>query len=123
MYYGKVKFFSNLKETLREGCEYRYPTQEERNKNKNLGDTPLDKNNHLMDCLRYIVQDLPYDFLDVKRVFHNNYLKFFDKLNTTNNKKGAEALSFNQLIDIINTEYKEEQNSSNSKNFFGGYSI
>lgn len=123
MYYGKVKFFSNLKETLREGCEYRYPTQEERNKNKNLGDTPLDKNNHLMDCLRYIVQDLPYDFLDVKRVFHNNYLKFFDKLNTTNNKKGAEALSFNQLIDIINAEYKEEQNSSNSKNFFGGYSI
>lgn len=48
MYDGRLIFFNDLKETLREGCEYRYPTQEERNKNKNLGDKPLDKNNHCL---------------------------------------------------------------------------
>lgn len=45
---GMIVFFNNLKETLREGCEYRYPTLEERSKNKNLGDLPLDKNNHCL---------------------------------------------------------------------------
>ena len=48
LYAGKVVFFNNLKNTLREGCEYRYPTLEERNKNKNLGEKPLDKNNHCL---------------------------------------------------------------------------
>lgn len=123
MYYGKVRFFNNLKETLREGCEYRYPTQEERNKNKNLGDTPLDKNNHLMDCLRYIVQDLPYDFLDTKRVLYNNYMKFFNGMKSTNIKKEAETLSFKELLGIINTEYSEENISSHSSEYFGGYKL
>ena len=68
MYDGRLIFFNDLKETLREGCEYRYPTQEERNKNKNLGDKPLDKNNHLMDCLRYICQEVPYKYIDMRRV-------------------------------------------------------
>lgn len=123
MFAGKIRFFSTLTNTLWEGCEYRYPTQEERNKNKNLGDTPLDKDNHLMDCLRYICQDLPYDYLDYKNIAYNNYLKFFDKMRDdvkTDNKKSA--LSFNELIDIINSEY-QDKSPMDSQNYAGGYTI
>jgi PBSX family phage terminase large subunit len=122
MYYGKVRFFNTLTNTLYEGCEYRYPTQEERNKNKNLGDTPLDKDNHLMDCLRYICQDIPYDYVNMNRISYNNYLKFFDNL--TNEKEvKKDNLSFNQLIDIIKAEYDEEASLSESEEFFGGYKL
>lgn len=59
-YHNKIKIFKSLKHTLDEGCEYRYPTQEERNKNKNLGDLPLDKNNHCLtgDTLVHTVEGL-----------------------------------------------------------------
>jgi phage terminase large subunit len=124
MFAGRVKFFNNLTNTIYEGCEYRYPTQEERNKNKNLGDVPLDKNNHLMDCLRYICQELPYDFVNFKQSAHNNYLKFFDKLNNERKSKTNENLSFRELIDIINTEYNSEQYSKNTnKSYAGGYKL
>lgn len=121
MYYGKIRFFNNLTNTLYEGCEYRYPTQEERNKNKNLGDTPLDKDNHLMDCLRYICQDLPYDYIDVRRESHNNYLKFFDNMKKSKDKK-SDVLSFNELIDIINKEVEYDKVSS-GKGYAGGYTL
>lgn len=122
MYDGKIMFFNSLVNTLREGCEYRYPTQEERNKNKNLGDTPLDKNNHLMDCLRYICQELPYNYIDMKRMSYNNYLKFFDGIKNDKDIKN-EALSFSNLIDIIKAEYDDEILKSNSNDVFGGYKI
>lgn len=124
MFYGKIRFFNNLTNTLWEGCEYRYPTQEERNKNKNLGDTPLDKNNHLMDCLRYICQDLPYDYLDVKQEAYTNYLKFFNKLqNDGKSDKKISALSFKQLIDIIGSENENESISSEGVDYAGGYTL
>ena len=44
-------------------------------------------------------------------------------MDKTKVEKKADALSFKQLIDIINTEYKEEQDSSHSKDYFGGYTI
>ena len=121
MYYGKIKFFNSLKQTLREGCEYRYPTLEERNKNKNLGDKPLDKDNHLMDCLRYICQELPYDYLDVNKVTMNNYMKFFKEQDGHLTKNPS--LSFSELIDIINTEYKEEMFTDSKQDYIGGYKI
>lgn len=124
MFAGKIRIFNNLTNTLWEGCEYRYPTQEERSKNKNLGDTPLDKNNHLMDCLRYICQDLPYEYLDTKQEAHNNYLKFFDKLqNEKRNGKKINALSFHQLIDIIKSDYDSEEDELGNPDCAGGYSI
>ena len=122
MYYGKIRFFNNLTNTLWEGCEYRYPTQEERSKNKNLGDTPLDKDNHLMDCLRYVCQEVPYDYLDVKRASYNNYLRFFDKMKDNKDKKDSN-LSFKQLIDIIKTEYEDEQSNINGPGYAGGYTL
>ena len=94
----------------------------ERNKNKNLGDTPLDKDNHLMDCLRYICQEVPYDYLDVKRASYNNYLRFFDKMKDNKSKKDSN-LSFKQLIDIIKTEYEDEQSNINGPGYAGGYTL
>lgn len=119
MFYGKVRIFNNLTNTLFEGCEYRYPTQEERNKNKNLGELPLDKNNHLMDCLRYICQEIPYDYYDTKRAFYNNYLKFFDKMKDSKGKEKGEVLSFNELLAII----KEDNDSVKDIGYAGGYTI
>lgn len=121
MYSGKIVFFNDLKETLREGCEYRYPTQEERNKNQNLGEKPLDKDNHLMDCLRYICQELPYNFIDMKRSSYNNYVKFFEE-QKGETKDINKALSFNEILDIINEENTIERMSIN-KDYAGGYMI
>ena len=44
----KLWIFRDLTNTIAEGCEYRYPTLEERNNNRNIGDTPIDKNNHCL---------------------------------------------------------------------------
>lgn len=120
MYDGKIMFFNSLVNTLREGCEYRYPTQEERNKNKNLGEKPLDKDNHLMDCLRYICQELPYEYLDIKRMSYENYMQFFDR--QQNERKIKETLSFSEMIDLINKDSVHES-VQNSNRYVGGYTI
>ena len=120
MHDGRLMFFNTLTYTLREGCEYRYPTLEERNKNKNLGDKPLDKDNHLMDCLRYICQELPYDFIDMKRASYANYIKFFEE--QREGKKSDKTLSFKEMIDIINEDNIQE-NVSMAQSYAGGYSI
>ena len=122
IYYGKIKIFNNLTNMLWEGCEYRYPTQEERSKNRNLGDTPLDKNNHLMDCFRYICQEVPYDFADMKNATYNNYLRFFDKMRTEKGQKNV-GLSFKELLDIIKEDQESETLSSNTLEYAGGYKI
>ena len=120
MHDGLIWFFNDLTQTLREGCEYRYPTEEERNKNKNLGDKPLDKDNHLMDCLRYICQELPYEFIDIKRASFANYVKFFEE-----QQKGIrndKTLSFREMIDIINEDNIHENTGINQE-YAGGYTI
>lgn len=119
MYDGMLIFFNSLTNTLREGCEYRYPTLEERNKNKNLGEKPLDKDNHLMDCLRYICQELPYNYMDVKRMTYTNYLKFFEEQRKETKPK---ALSFNEMLDIINEDSIEER-LHGGEGYAGGYTI
>jgi hypothetical protein len=50
MYLGKLKFFSTLENLKHEAVNYVY--QEDKAK-------PIDKHNHLMDCLRYMVAPLP----------------------------------------------------------------
>ena len=47
-YRNKIWVFRDLVNTIAEGCEYRYPTEEERKGNKNIGDLPIDKNNHCL---------------------------------------------------------------------------
>ena len=120
MHDGLLIFFNDLHQTLREGCEYRYPTEEERNKNKNLGDKPLDKDNHLMDCLRYICQEVPYEFIDMKRASYDNYLKFFEEVRK--GKDSRNGLSFKEMIDIINEDNIEE-NIGMASSYAGGYTV
>jgi len=75
MQQGKIKIFRELIMTIKEGCEYRYANEKEINMKKNPGDKPLDKDNHLMDCLRYIVQVLPYNIFEKVTIVDNNSWK------------------------------------------------
>ena len=121
MYHGKVHVFNDLADLIWEGCEYRYPTQEERNKNRNLGDTPLDKNNHLMDCLRYICQAIPYNYMEKHGVGRNDYLRFFDAMQSENAE--TRALSFKEMLDIINRDYQSQVAGTGNSRYAGGYEI
>ena len=73
-----------------------------------------------MDCLRYICQELPYEFIDMKRASYNNYLKFFEAQKA--GQKVEKTLSFKEMIDIINEDNIEE-NMSRGKSYAGGYSV
>lgn len=57
---GKLKIFNNLKHTIQEGINYKYK-QQELESDKNADEKPIDKDNHAMDCLRYLTQELPDD--------------------------------------------------------------
>lgn len=55
---GKLKIFNTLNNMIREGVGYKYKLQE-LDHNKNLDEKPQDRDNHAMDTLRYIIQELP----------------------------------------------------------------
>lgn len=57
---GKLKIMSNCINTIKEGREYKYK-ENELTKEKNRGEKPHDANNHAMDSLRYIINELPDD--------------------------------------------------------------
>jgi hypothetical protein len=57
---GKLKIFNTCVNTVREGINYKYKEQSLDN-DKNADETPIDKDNHAMDSLRYLVQELPDD--------------------------------------------------------------
>lgn len=57
---GKLKIHSNCINLIRELREYKYkPTELDQDKNR--GEKPIDANNHTMDAMRYIIQELPDD--------------------------------------------------------------
>ena len=125
-YHKKIWIFRDLVNTIYEGCEYRYPTLEERNDKKNIGDLPIDKNNHLMDCLRYICQEVPYDYLDKSRLAINSIRNFFGNMGyrvLESNKRAAAHKTFNQIAqDIVNMDQYERQLVKNNR-CSGGYKI
>lgn len=57
IYQGKIKFFNNLQNFRNEASNYAFPNPLEREKNVNV--KPIDKDNHLMDALRYMIMSLP----------------------------------------------------------------
>lgn len=49
---GKLKIFSTCTNSIKEGSNYSYDLDK-------VKDKPIDKDNHLMDCYRYAIVDLP----------------------------------------------------------------
>lgn len=125
MYNDKVKFFRSLKETITEGCEYRYPNESERKNNRNLGDIPIDKNNHLMDCLRYICQEVPYTYLDMKRMSYSGIKKFFENMGFTasNNMTHSKGITFEAQIKEALSIPMYQYNEVRQKRSSGGFKI
>lgn len=56
--HSRLKFFSSCANTVREGTQYKYKLQELED-NKNADEKPIDKDDHTMDTLRYLIQELP----------------------------------------------------------------
>jgi len=57
---NKIKVMSNCINLIKEGREYKYK-ETELTQDKNRGEKPHDANNHAMDVLRYIINELPDD--------------------------------------------------------------
>ena len=64
MYAGKLKFFSSLHWTKWEMLRYKYNQAGLRDSNK-----PVDRDNHLMDCLRYMIAPLPQNPNDMNTIY------------------------------------------------------
>lgn len=124
-YNNKIKIFRSLKDTITEGCEYRYPTLEERKSNKNLGDKPIDKNNHLMDCLRYICQEVPYSYLDMNRMSYSGVKRFFENMGfATSTPAKRHSSGFGEVAQkAINLSIYSEGNTIKQKRSSGGFKI
>lgn len=68
---GKLKIMSNCFNVIREGREYKYSSGA-LDIEKNRGEKPIDSNNHAMDALRYVIQELPDNPEDlVNEVYFN----------------------------------------------------
>jgi hypothetical protein len=86
IYQGKVKFFNNLENFKREASLYAFPSSDIRDKNVN--NKPIDKDNHLMDCLRYAIVPMPNNPSDFRQAYFQTEL--LDKktyLGITNRKQ------------------------------------
>lgn len=67
IYNGKVKFFNSLVEFKREASIYAFPEPEDKNF-MNVNNKPIDKDNHLMDALRYSIVPLPENPSEFKAI-------------------------------------------------------
>jgi hypothetical protein len=54
----RLKIFSSCAHTIKEGLNYKYKP-EELDAKKNPDNKPIDKDNHTMDSLRYMINELP----------------------------------------------------------------
>lgn len=67
IYNGKIKFFDDLVNTKKEASMYAFPEPNARN--TNINNKPMDKDNHLMDSLRYMIVPLPDSPSDFRSVY------------------------------------------------------
>lgn len=76
---GKLKIMESCVNTIKEGREYKYK-ETALDQDKNRGEKPHDANNHAMDALRYIINELPDDPENlINEVYHNiNDGKYYD---------------------------------------------
>lgn len=66
-YQGKLKVFNNLLHTKDEGTKYSYKEGK-----LNSNDKPIDKDNHLMDAMRYMIMRLPKDPNKTMEIYYKN---------------------------------------------------
>jgi phage terminase large subunit len=66
---GRLKIFAKCAHTIKEGINYKYKPMEMDAK-KNPDNKPIDKDNHTMDSLRYLVQELPDDPNNLKSKYY-----------------------------------------------------
>lgn len=64
LYQGKLFFFNNIEELKHEALNYVYVKGD-----KNSNDKPIDKYNHYMDAIRYIVAKLPENPNDMETIY------------------------------------------------------
>jgi phage terminase large subunit len=97
--HGKLKIFNTCHNLIKEGVEYKYKLQELDDK-KNSDEKPVDKNNHAMDTLRYIIQELPDD----PNQLVNRSIGFTDIVGQKSDRLTHHAFSDGEE-DIFNTDW------------------
>lgn len=69
---GRIKVFRNLNNFRDEINNWKYKEPSAQSRDKNLPEAPEDRNNHLMDCLKYLVQSrFPASVKPSSRVNHH----------------------------------------------------
>jgi len=76
---GILKIFSSCRNTIKEIQEYRYPENSDTRKT-NIGDKPIDKDNHAMDALRYMIAELPDNPKDLINKSYSFYVENSQKI-------------------------------------------
>lgn len=90
---GKLKIFSTCTNAIKEGTEYSYDLDK-------TVDKPVDKNNHLMDCVRYAMMDLPDNPADLTLFAGGYYLNTAPKPQRTKEEQAFRfALNLDEPID------------------------
>ena len=67
---GKLKILSRCSELINEGVNYAYKPVEMDEKQE---EKPVDKNNHTLDALRYLIMEIPEDFDTYRAVSYGQY--------------------------------------------------
>lgn len=97
---GKLKFFNSLKHTKEEALKYVY-------KDVRTGeqDAIVDKYNHLMDCLRYMIAKLPENPIDLVRVVGIKHSSSFKGATLTKNgMEFIDNINLNKATDSFKTK-------------------
>jgi PBSX family phage terminase large subunit len=96
--HDKIKIFNNCTNLIKEGVEYKYKLQELDDK-KNADEKPVGKNDHAMDTLRYIIQELPDD---PSKLINQS---FNPKDIITGGNKSLIHHAFDEEEDVFNTDW------------------
>lgn len=73
-----------------------------------------------MDCLRYICQDIPYNYIGMSANNYEEYFEFFRKFG----KIKEEPNSFETLVGFLKNDYKDVYSDvKKQKRHTGGFSL
>lgn len=101
---GKLKFFNNLVKLRDSLSKYRYPKRDVEDADKNQGEKPMDKYNHLPDALRYMLspfEAFPKDPTDFSIIWRNTITKSrkYNPLSVDNDSMYGDSYFVNDFMD------------------------